>query len=158
MSRVVALSEDLVRHVAERMRASDRAEIGAMSWPAAAPADLAREACTRSRYGAVVLDDAGRPAVALGAVETWPGTFSVWLFATDAWAGCWRAAVRWLRQHLRPTLRGLGGGCAFVFAADGRAEVERMLRGLGFVRRGVVPQFGAGGERFALWSIAEARG
>jgi hypothetical protein len=156
---VVALSEVLVAEVAANMRASDAAEVGAVSWPGeTTPAALAAAAVQRSRYGAVVLDAAGRPAVAMGAIECWPGTFNVWLFATDAWASCWRAAVRWLRRHLPAGMQASGAGCAFVFAAEGRPEVARMLGALGFKRRGVVPRFGRGGEPFALWSVTGSAG
>lgn len=154
---VVALSEVLVAEVAANMRASDVAEVSAVSWSdEVQPAALAAEACRRSRFGAVVLDASGRPAVALGAMECWPGTFNVWLIATDAWASCWRATVRWLRRHLADGLR--SANCCFVFAAEGRPEVARMLAALRFKRRGVVPRFGRGGEPFALWSVTGGAG
>lgn len=146
---VVPLTEELVRAVAEQMRASDRAEIGALSpGGQVAPAALAAE-CARSRWGAVVLHE-GRPAVAFGMIPAWPGAASCWMFATDAWASCWRSAVRGMRDTLAAAMPGLN--CAFVFADAGRPDVARLLTGIGFIRRGIVPRFGAGGESFALWS------
>lgn len=150
---VVPLSEALVLHVAENMRASDRAEIAAMSAGGVLnPAELAAH-CAASRWGGVVMHD-GQPAVAMGGIEAWPGTASVWMFATDAWSRCWRTAVRWMRDTLAAVARRDGVTCFFVFAIEGRPEVERMLRGVGFKRRGIVPYFGAGGEAFAVWSRA----
>lgn len=154
---VVPLSEELVLHVAQHMRASDRAEIAAMS-PCGelAPAALAAEAVARSRWGGVVMHE-GQPAVAIGAIETWPGTVSVWMFATDAWSRCWRSAVRWMRGQVPATFTGGGVTCAFVFAVEGRDDVARLLRAVGFVRRGIIPQFGADNTAFAVWSWKGAR-
>lgn len=148
------LSAAGVLHVAQHMRASDRAELWAVSPDGCdAPDVLAAGLHERSRWGAVVHVD-GKPAVAMGAIPCWPGTVAVWLFATDAWPRAWRATLRWLREHLPATMRASRTDCAFVFAATGRGEVERFLRAVGFVRRGIVPQFGRGGEPFALWSVA----
>lgn len=149
---IIPLEEALVFQVAANMRASDVVEVGAMS-PAGVvrPADLAREACDRSRFGAVAVLD-GEPAAAWGAMETWPGTWSVWLIATDAWPRVWRAVVRWVRSHMAAQMQAARAQCLFVFALHGREDAARLLKALGFKARGVVPKFGAGGEPFILWS------
>ena len=154
---IVPLYAEGVRHVIEHMRATDRAEVWAVSAEGAdAPAALAPQAFEASRWGAVAAVD-GRPAVAMGAIECWPGTAAMWLLATDDWRHCWRNVLRWVREHLPATMRGCGVGCAFVYAIEGRPEVHRFLRACGFVRRGVVPAFGRDRQSFALWSVTGGR-
>lgn len=149
--RIVPLYPDGVAEVFTHMRASDRAEVLAVSQPTADLTQMGRDAASRSRWGAVALVD-GKPAAAFGAIEAWPGAAAVWLIATDEWASCWRAVARWMRAHIPAIMRDGNLGTAFVFAIEGREEVGRLLRGVGFEHRGAVPRFGRGGETFALWS------
>lgn len=149
---VTGLDMALVCEVAHRMRASDRAEIGALCWwGAEAPQILAEEAVRRSGFGGVVLDGAGLPQVALGAMACWPGVYSVWMFATDAWPEVWRGTLRYARQVLRPALIGAGAHRAQCFAAAEHAAAHRLLARLGFVAEGRARGFGRDGEDFVLF-------
>lgn len=153
---VRTLSEPAVAFVMANLRAADRLEVLATVPDPFDAATHARHACAASEFGAVVYGPDGRPAVAMGATPIWPGVWSVWLLATDAWPACWRATFRWAARMIPACMRRANAHRVQVFAACDNPAAAALLKRLGFRREGIARRFGRGGQDFGLWARVAA--
>ena len=145
------LSLGAVLHVAERMRAQDRAEIFARAWPGLdTPDALAMEVMRTAMqgWGATIHDTAGLPVAAMGLSPLWPGCVSAWMFATDAWRSVWRAAYRHARDVLFPTMAAAGVWRMQCHSLASHRDAHRFLLALGFAPEGGPVPMGRGREMF----------
>ncbi len=157
MVRFEALAPERVRSVARAMRMADRREVFALRFDDDADR-VAEEACLLSRFGAVAAIS-GEPVAAMGAAETTPGVFEVWLIATDRWPAVAHASARWLLGALKPALLAAGGHRAQCLSLVDRDDAHRFLESLGFVREARLRQRGRDREDFHLyaWRLPDVR-
>lgn len=140
-----------VMYVAANMRPADAHEIYATRWPlphgADNPAAIAADVVNLSRFGAVAWWD-DKPVCAIGAIELWPGVYSVWMFATPAWPKVARAVTRWCKVALRPLMLAAGGHRAQCQVIGWYAVARRWLEHLGFEVEAPLRGYGRNGEDF----------
>lgn len=148
---LLPLTEPLVGSVAARMRAADRAEVFATR-RSEGPAELAAMAVRWSRFGAVFAGSDGVPASAIGAAELWPGLWSVWMFATDAWPAVRLATTRYARDLLTRQLFDAGAHRAECRSLATHREAHRWLALVGARREWPIPGYGKGREDFVTFS------
>jgi hypothetical protein len=147
---LLPLTEASATAVARAMREADRREVFATRFDDD-PDALARELVAASRIGAVVAR-AGRPVAAMGAMECWPGLWSVWLIATDEWKSVARATTRWARHALETILPEAGAHrCECRSIAD-HETAHRWLVHLGAREEAVHPEFGRMRETFITFA------
>jgi hypothetical protein len=154
---LLPLTEAAVLHVARHMRSCDRREIFATRFDEDAAA-LAGELVAVSRFGIAAATD-GVPAAALGYVECWPGFWTGWMFATDAWPMVAGALTRFARRALMPALVEAGAHrCECKSIADNDAA-HRWLSMLGARAEAVHPDFGRNRETFVTfaWRLDHVR-
>lgn len=151
---LLPLTTDFVRPVARQMRESDRREIFATRQPDDREL-LAHQAAEVSRFGAVFGLDSGEPVAALGAVEQWPGLWTVWMFATAQWPQVALSTTRYVRRILIPQLIGAGAHRAECKTLMGHHTAQRWMELLGAHHEATHPDYGIGRETFFTyaWSL-----
>lgn len=147
---LLPLTEATVLPVARAMRAADRREVFATRFDDDAEA-LARDLVAVSRFGATIAL-AGRPVAAMGAMECWPGVWSVWLIATDEWKLVARAATRWARHALGTVLPEAGAHRCECRSMAEHKTAHRWLELLGARAEAVHPDFGRLRETFITFA------
>lgn len=136
--------------IADRMRASDRAEVFAVS-AAAGPRQWARQVCALPGVGLMVLASDGDP-VAMGGGIVMGHLAGLWFVATDridepaVRVDCHRLALRLHRDLFAQGVR----RCQ-VQPMERNREVARWLDRLGYGLEGVHPGHGKNGETFTTW-------
>ncbi len=151
---LLPLTAEFVLPVARRMREADRREIFATRSPDDRDL-LARQAAEFSRFGAVLATDAGNPACALGAVEQWPGVWTVWMFATADWPKVALSATRYVRRVLIPALVAAGAHRAECKSLEDHREAHDWLRLLGAHAEAEHRDYGINRETFItfVWRL-----
>lgn len=134
-------------YVAHNMREWDRREIMATRWTDS-PEQLAVD-CWSARNTAWMAVAGDRPAAVVGAIERWPGSWSVWMFATDEFPKVGLSMTRLVVRNIIPGLRGAGARRADCMSMDGHTAAHRWLETLG-ARRHLQPftRYGKDGETF----------
>ncbi len=148
---LLPLTVPLVLAVAERMRPLDRAEVYATR-RSEDPGELAEVAAGWSRFGAVAATPAGTPAAAIGAVELWPGVWSVWMFATAEWPAVAIAVTRYARRMLPRQLLEAGAHRAECRSLASHEAAHRWMRSIGARREGELAGYGKDGEDFVTFA------
>ena len=147
---LLPMTEATVAAVARAMRVADRREVFATRFDDD-PDALTRDLVAVSRFGAAIAR-AGRPVAAMGAIECWPGMWSVWLIATDDWPLVARATTRWARHALETVLPQAGAHrCECRSIAD-HATAHRWLVHLGARAEAVHRDFGRMRETFITFA------
>lgn len=151
--------EDLTQ-IALAMRAADAAEIFAVRPEPDTPgnrAGLAVEtlATVRARGLARVVRAGGAPAAVIGAVELWPGRWSGFAYATDAWPRVWRAASDWALGVLGPAVIAAGARRVEVQTAAWRTDVHRWLARLGAACEGRHAAYARDGTDYLTFAWTE---
>lgn len=156
--RILPLTIAATVQVALAMRAADRAEIFATRWSADA-GELAVEVCALSKVGAVLADEQVAPIMAVGAIEIWPGVWSVWAFATDCFGEIAIGATRYVRRQMIPALLERGAHRAECRSAASHLAAHRWLELLGARIESRHAGFGKGGEDFVsfVWRREHVR-
>lgn len=137
-------------HIADRMRASDRAEVQAVSWHQSMR-DWARLMVRVPGIALMVLADDGE-AAAMGGGIFCNHIAGLWFVATDrieeprVRIDCHRLALR-----LHRDLAANGVRRCQVQPRDDNQAVAAWLTRLGYVKEGVHPGHGKDGETFATW-------
>lgn len=90
----------------------------------------------------------GAPVAVIGALETWPTVWSVWMFATDRWPEVAVDATRFARRRLAPALLELGLRRAECRSSATHHAAHRWLAHLGARREAEYPDYGRNGETF----------
>ncbi|WPZ36704.1 hypothetical protein T8K17_11215 [Thalassobaculum sp. OXR-137] len=145
--KLVEFSPDRVRHIARNMRADDRAEVHATRWDDDDDR-LAAEVCaypTKLRWVACHGDE---PVAVIGAVNMWPGNFSVFMFATDNIQHIGLSLTRFAKYRMIPTLLDMGGWRGEARSAAFHTEAHRWLEALGARRESTLANYGKNGEDF----------
>jgi hypothetical protein len=151
---LLPLTAEFVLPVARQMRESDRREIFATRQPDDRVM-LAHQAVEFSRFGAVFGLDSGELVAALGAVQQWPGVWTVWMFATPLWPRLALGATRYVRRILIPQLLGAGAHRAECKTIAGHHAAQRWMELLGAHHEATHPDYGIGRETFFTyaWSL-----
>ncbi len=147
MTKIEPLSIDAVKHVAWRMRDSDRTEISAMMYKLA-PDELAQHVIARCKHGFVVSKD--EPIAVVAVNETWPGRYEVMMFATDKWLQVALSTTREIKNKLIPTMLKDGLKLGFCFVHAEHKSAWEWLQYLGFEEQCALPEWGKNGEEFKL--------
>jgi hypothetical protein len=144
--------------VARGMRACDRAEIFATRWSDCTDA-FAQDCVACLSLGAVIADEAEMPIAVIGAQETWPGVWSVCMFATDRWPEIALDTTRFARERLMPALVRHGARRAECRSAADHHAAHRWLEYLGARHESTHPEYGKHGETFLgySWRIDDVR-
>lgn len=137
---------DLVA-VGRAMRDADRREIFATRFDEDAVL-LAEDLLAADPVGAVIAAADGTAVAALGGIEMWPGSWSLWMYATDRWPEVARATTRFAGEVLWPSLLGLGLRRGECRSALDHTVAHRWLSYLGGEVEAIYPAYGKGGETF----------
>jgi hypothetical protein len=150
---IAPLDGDAVAFVARNMRAKDRAEIFATRFDDDANR-VAAETMALSRFGCVAWSGPRtcEPVAVACAISTWPGVWSVGLYATDRWPEVARATTRWIRSVLIPDLVAAGAHRAECRSLATHATAHRWLERLGASREAVLSAYGRNREDFLLYA------
>ena len=138
-------------YVAQHMRADDRREIFATQWQDSESL-LVGPLYHGSHVAKIALADDQTPIAALGAVEMWPGVWSVWMFATDRWREVANKVSKYLRQQFIPLLLEQQAHRAECMAIADRPVVHRWLQYLGARPEAFLRHYGKNREDFILFS------
>ncbi|WP_374382950.1 hypothetical protein [Dongia sp.] len=138
--------------VAERMRMADHDEIFATRFDDD-PDALVDDLLAGDPLGVVFADSSGRPVAVLGATEMWPGLWSLWMFATDAWPRVAMPATRFARRRFWPLLKRCGLRRGECKSAAAHHAAHRWITHLGGRAEAVHPAFGRDGQDFITFVI-----
>ena len=109
---MLPLTAQRLTEVAAAMRPRDREEIFATRFEDGDRLEtaqaLAEQLVAASRFGGIAVDDRGISGAAVGAAEMWPGVWSVWMFATDAWPRHAFRVSAFIRRQMMPALLAAG--------------------------------------------------
>jgi hypothetical protein len=97
---------------------------------------------------AIVARVDGQPVAVCGAMEIWPGVWSVFMFATDRWPEVALSVTRWVKRHLIPALVAVGAHRAECHSIEGHHTAHRWLGLLGAHVESVARGMGKKGEDF----------
>ena len=121
-----------------------------MHGPEFGPAELAR-AAMESRYGGVAYVG-NAPVAAFGAIEAWPGMFSLWMFATPAWPLVAVSVHRHVVRRLFPVAWANGARRGEARSHERHTVAHKWLERLGAVREAVMPSHGMDGATYYLYA------
>lgn len=147
-------TEAALLHVAENMRADDAREIFATRW-SDYPDDVVRS-ILGTPWPRYVFAFDGFPTCAIGAMQLWPGMWSVWMFATDDWPRVALSVTKHARRVMMPDLVKAGARRASCASLDTHHSAHRWLESLGAEFDATMPGYGKGGETFFLFSWERA--
>lgn len=147
-----ALSLDDLWAVARDMREADRREIFATRFDEDALA-LAEDLMASEPVGAIVAAADGAAVAALGGIEMWPCTWSLWMFATERWPEVAKETTRFAKSVLWPALLRLGLKRGECRSAVDHETAHRWLSFLGGDVEAFYPAYGKGGETFVGFVI-----
>lgn len=145
--KLVDFTPEMVAHVARNMRPADRVEVHATRWDDDDD-QLAREVMsypTRLRWIACHKDE---PVAVIGAVNLWPGSFSVFMFATDNIRHIGLDLTRFAKYSMIPMLLDMGGWRGEARSMASHTEAHRWLEALGAKRESTLRCYGKNGEDF----------
>jgi hypothetical protein len=97
----------------------------------------------------VVLD---RPVYVGGAVNTHPGVWRLWGFATPEWPKIAVPLTKWVRRFMIPAVFKCGAHRCESHTLRGNDKVEGWLRLLGGQMESVMRGYGRGGEDVAVYA------
>lgn len=144
-----------VMAVARDMRAADREEIFATRW-SDDEGELARD-CLAGWTRCCFVE--GTPTAIIGAIPVRPGSWQVFMFATDQFKRCRISVTRFVLRVMIPILVEYGVHRAECQSIEGHAEAHAWLEYLGARREAVHSHFGRNGETFYtyVWTLADVR-
>ena len=151
--RVDVTTPENVRHVAERMRASDYREFSALSY---ANGLLELTALLVRDYGehpSGICAYASDEPVAVGAmVEGRPNVITLMFFATDDFPKIALPLTRFITKNLFEKYRAEGVHRIECVSIEGYDEAHRWIKLLGLRHEAVLPGFGKNAEAFHSYS------
>jgi len=149
--RITNVNHADLLYVADNMRDMDKKEIYSTRWEED-PESLVDSIMSYGNFGWVVGTDDGIPIAAFGAIPIWPGSWQVWMFATDRWdeASLW--VTRFIKKVMIPSIADSGWNRAECKSIEGYDVAHRWLEMLGATHEHTLPSFGKNGESFRLYS------
>lgn len=147
--RIDVTTPENVRHVAERMRASDYREFAALSHArnCAEMADVLTAAYGNHPSG--ICASHGSEPVAVGAmVEGRPNVMTLMFFATDEFPKIALPLTRFITKNLFEKYRAEGVHRIECVSIEGYDAAHRWIKLLGLQLEAVFPGYGKGGEAF----------
>ena len=143
------ITYDSALHVARNMREWDRKEIYATRWNESAE-ELASDVSAYGRFGWIA--GTTEPIAAVGAVPSWPGVWSVFMFATNDFRQIRFSLTSFVRRVIIPSLRDAGAHRAECASHIGHEEAHRWLELLGAHREGEpMREYGKDGSDFVRY-------
>ena len=153
---MLPLTAQRLTEVAAAMRPRDREEIFATRFEDGDRLEtaqaLAEQLVAASRFGGIAVDDRGISGAAVGAAEMWPGVWSVWMFATDAWPRHAFRVSAFIRRQMMPALLAAGARRAECASLASYSSAHRWLAWLGAKPEAFIAGYGKNGEDFILFS------
>jgi hypothetical protein len=138
-----------VDYIAERLRASDRQELEAMS---GADLQLARRVMTFAAMAYVAFDQrSGTPISAWGLVPLWQGVGSAFAFGTDDWGKALLAMTKHVKRFMIPLVLDHGYHRIECRALAHRDDVASWVGIFGAEQEAVLRSSGRRGEDFILY-------
>lgn len=138
------LDRETLEYVCRHLRPASAAEAFATRWNDD-PAALARDLWTGRGPGAYSVS-IERPVYAGGYINTHPGVWRLWGFATPEWPRIAVGLTKWVKRFMLPAIFKTGAHRVESFVLDGQPDVEGWLRLLGGRKEAVLSGFGRKGE------------
>ena len=147
--RVNVTTPENVRHVAERMRASDYREFSALSYANDLPELTALLVRDYGEHRSGICAYAGDEPVAIGAmVQGRPNVITLMFFATDGFPKIALPLTRFITKNLFEKYRAEGVHRIECVSIDGYEQAHRWIKLLGLRHEAVLPGFGKNAEAF----------
>lgn len=147
--RVDVTTPENVRHVAERMRASDYREFSALSYASDLPELTALLVRDYGEHPSGICAYAGDEPVAVGAmVQGRPNVITLMFFATDDFPKIALPLTRFITKNLFEKYRAEGVHRIECVSIDGYDEAHRWIKLLGLHHEAVLSGFGKNAEAF----------
>ncbi len=137
--------------VCNNLREADRREIMATRWTDdidALAVDVHQAWCGPLSWS--VLHE-GRVVAICGAKEHWPGSWSVWLIATEEFPKVALGLTKVVKRRIMPHLMELGARRVEARSIDGHDQAHRWLGALGGVQEARLRRYGRNGEDFLVF-------
>lgn len=138
-------------HIARNLRARDREELFATRWdddPLLLADQYARVEGLRYLFS---LDE--EPVAVMGAIEQWPGTWSVYAFGTDKWDRVVFSLTKTAKRVMIPEMQCRGMRRAHAASLDVHVQAHRWMERLGGKKESTMPGFGRNGETFFMFVL-----
>lgn len=150
---VEAATPDLVRRVAEAMRARDREEFMAVS-SLHDHRDLVDSLVRRfgQHPDVIVVSDSAGPVVVGGLIRYRPNVASLLLFATDGMPRVGADLTRFIKHRLFAAYRDAGVHRIECSSLGGYTQIHRWLRALGLKQEARMEGFGRDGQTYLQFS------
>lgn len=137
-----------VLYITHHMREWDRRELFATRWDED-PDHLAMDVMQRWGEHCWVAGEDRQAIAVIGAMQTWPGMWSVGMFATDDFPRIGLPLTRWVRQVMIPHIVQQGVRRGECKSMEGHTMAHRWLELLGAKREGEpLKNYGKNGETF----------
>jgi len=151
--RVDVTTPENVRHVAERMRASDYREFSALSYADSRDemTDMLVDVYGNHPSGICAYND-NAPVAAGAMVEGRPNVMTLMFFATDDFPKIALPLTRFITKNLFEKYRANGVHRIECVSIEGYDEAHRWIKLLGLHHEAVFPGYGKGGEAFFQFS------
>jgi len=132
--------------VAERMREWDHREIYATRWTED-PRVVAMDCAGAGSFSWCA--GLEKPIAVIGAIPTWPGVWSVFMFATDDFRRISFSLTKFVKRVMIPALRQTGAHRAECCSIEGHEIAHRWLELLGAKQEGpTIEDYGRNRESF----------
>lgn len=152
-------------YIVGNMRALDRAEVFATSYPMPEDSDTSDDgmmvrqsldAATRRGIGFIAYCGS-EPCAVIGLTMMWPGVASVWMYATDNFPKIALELTRWAKTAIYQAMTDANIHRAQCWSLSGHGVAHRWLRHMGATEECVSPGYGRGGETFHLFGWSKGR-
>lgn len=145
---------DTVLYVVSRMRESDRQEIYALR-NHTNPFLIVNDVMARPEMTWVMWHD-NLPAVVIGGIEMWPGTWSIHCFGTDAFSRLAIPLTRFVKKQMLPIIFDqFGARRAQAYSHESHKEAHRWMELCGAHREGVLRGYGGDGADYHIFAIVK---
>jgi hypothetical protein len=151
MMRIARINYPDLLYVADNMRDMDKNEIFATRWDEN-PESLVDSIMKYGDFGWVVGSEDGIPIAAFGAIPIWPGSWQVWMFATDRWNEVSTQVTKFIKRVMIPAIVDAGWNRAECKSIEDHPTAHRWLEMLGATHEHTLACFGKDGQAFRLYS------
>jgi len=149
--RMSAFEIGAVRHVAKRMRASDREEIFATRWNDDIDPFL-KDCEIAAAMGGAWVAHADEPVAVIGVSEMHPHVWSAWMFATDKFDIVGRMVTKFTVRVIIPGMLRRRAHRVECRTIASHATAHHWLDFLGGRREATLKKFGKNGEDFFIYA------
>lgn len=138
-----------MNYVCRNLRPASRREAFATRWDND-PDALAADLWTATQPGGYTVE-LERPVYAGGYINTHPGVWRLWGFATPEWPRIAVPLTKWVKRFMIPAIFKAGAHRVESCVLDNQPEVEGWLRLLGGVKEATLSDFGKDRENVHIY-------